>query len=161
MTFDKPVPTRIMANKVQERRWIGHFLAKCPTSHPPNESTALHPYERLAGPPSGAFPFWGSAPGTNGQNASGPQSSRRHGGGTPAGGPPGAPRRAPSQSTIWSTIRESWRRLRHSSTTSQWPTYLSMTLSPKPQALGLSGFNHTTFLALLWMSRRHQSLASL
>ena len=72
MTFDKPVPTRIMANKVQERRWIGHFLAKCPTSHPPNESTALHPYERLAGPPSGAFPFGGSAPGTNGQTPAGP-----------------------------------------------------------------------------------------
>ena len=39
----------------------------------------------------------------------------------------------------------------------QYGRYLSITLSPKPQALGLSGFSQTTFLALLWMSRRHQA----
>ena len=61
MTFDKRIPALNNGFTVQERRWIGPFLAKRPTSHPPNESTALRPYERLAGPPSGALLVWARA----------------------------------------------------------------------------------------------------
>jgi hypothetical protein len=66
-----------------------------------------------------------------------------------------------AQRTSRSTIRESCFRFRHSSARSTYGRYLSITLSPKPQALGLSGFSQTTSFALLWMSRRHQARGSL
>ena len=71
------------------------------------------------------------------------------------------PPRVRPQSTSRSTMRESWRRLRHSSAIEVNGRYLSITESPKPQALGLSGFSQITFLALACTSRRHQAFGSL
>src|SRR5262245_14347633 len=66
-----------------------------------------------------------------------------------------------AQRTRRSTSRVSCLRLRHASAMSVYGRYLSITLSPKPQAPGDSGLIQMTFFALEWTSRRHHARGSL
>jgi hypothetical protein len=150
-----------------ERRWIRHFEPKCPTSHPPSSIHRLSALEER--------PAWETKRGVSFLSVlrmesllrrTRPYGSRRSPSARYAGSGARVPRsmlRASmcDQSTSLSTMRESWRRLRHSSAIDVYGRYLSITESPKPHALGLSGFSQITFFALVWTSRRHQALGSL